>query len=147
MYQQEIKLSYGEGKYRININALVTADGISVNMTGGEKPHVGGVALSVPRPSLANRICGDDLAVSEASAIKGKVSCDTWLTPVPGHKDIHVAGPASEQITRATGEKTVVVAGVHIDNASPEELQLLLENAQKATGLLLDKINNLQEKS
>lgn len=135
MYQQEIKGSYGEGKYTIYISALVTEDGISVNLTGGERPHVGGVALSVPRQSLTTGTVSCDTC-----------SCDTWLIPVPGHKDIYAAGPASERICKATGEKTVVVAGIHIDHATPEEVQILLENANKATELLLEQIKNLREK-
>ena len=50
VFQEEVKLSYGEGRYIIYITAIITRDGISAIITGGEKPHVGGSALSVPRP-------------------------------------------------------------------------------------------------
>jgi len=107
MDPQEIKVSYGEGRFRIDVVSVVTAAGISITITGGEKPHVGGVAICVPRKSLAS----------------DRVSCDTWVIPVPGHKDTEVAVPVAELVCRETEQTTAVTAGIHIDRAEEREIR------------------------
>jgi hypothetical protein len=126
MQSEEIKVSYGEERYKINIASVVTQNGISVTITGGEKPHVGGVALSLPRQSHAGV----------------EISCDTWVTPVPGHKDTEVAVPVAEYICRETGQSTVVVAGIHIEQAEDREIKLLVKNCLEAAKLLVGQIKD-----
>lgn len=129
MYPEEVKVTYGEGRYRIEILSVVTGDGISITITGGEKPHIGGVALSVPRRSLGGE----------------KFSCDTWVPPVPGHKDTKVAVPVAEMISRETGRTVAVTAGIHIDRAEERELRTLVENSLAASRLLMEQIGELSE--
>ena len=124
MYQEEVKVSYGDGRYIIYISAIITRDGISGIITGGEKPHVGGSALSVPRPDNA----------------EDKISCDTWITPRPGHRDSEVAALLSHMICTDTGMTTAVIAGIHIDKAEPEEINILMGNSREAARLLIIKI-------
>lgn len=124
----EIKVSFGEGRYKIDIFSVVTVDGISVTIIGGEKPHVGGTALSVPRKSLSG----------------SNLSCDTWSCPVPGHKDTKVAIPVAELLCMETGKTVAVAAGIHIDNAREKEIVQLVDNCMEAAQLLVSqlKINN-----
>lgn len=127
MMQEEVKLSWGEGRYIINMTAVITRDGISVILTGGEKPHVGGSALSVPRP-------GENA---------GKINCDTWITPRPGHRDSELAALVSRLLCIHTGMTVAVIAGIHIDQASREEIELLIENSRETARLLLKKFKEL----
>ncbi|WP_418792100.1 hypothetical protein [Phosphitispora sp. TUW77] len=129
MNPDEVKVTYGEARYRIEISSVITTDGISITITGGEKPHVGGVALSVPRTSLGG----------------GKVSCDTWVIPVPGHKDTEVAVPVAEMICRETRRTVSVAAGIHIDRAEEREIRILVENSLAAARLLMEQIDQLCE--
>lgn len=129
MYREDVKVTHGVGRYKVEIIAHMTSDGISVTIMGGEKPHVGGTALSVPRKSLAG----------------AHSSCDTWICPVPGHKDTIVASAVAETVCRRTGQTVAVVAGIHIDNADEGELRILVENSERATGELLKKINQILE--
>jgi gallate decarboxylase subunit D len=124
LYQEEVKVSYGDGRYIIFISAFVTKDGISAIITGGEKPHVGGSALSVPRPGN----------------VEGKINCDTWITPRPGHRDSEVAALVSRLICTHTGMTAAVIAGIHIDRAEPEEINRLIENSREAAQLLINII-------
>lgn len=121
---EEIRITFGDERYKITISAVLTSDGISATITGGEKPHVGGAAVSTPRKSLA----GD------------RISCDTWVCPVPGHKDTEVAVPIAEMICRETGQPVVVVAGIHIDRAEEREIAILVDNSREAAMLLLAQI-------
>ncbi len=127
MDQTEIKISHGEGKYKINISAIITGDGVAAVLTGGERPHVGGSALSVPRS-------GNDA---------GKNRYDTWITPRPGHRDADVAALVARIICEDTGMTAAVTAGIHIDNASREEINILIENSREAARLLTNKIKGL----
>lgn len=127
MFPEELKLSYGEGRYIIYISAVITMDGISAIITGGEKPHVGGSSLSVPRPQNG----------------EGKIHCDTWITPRPGHRDCEVAALVSRMICTDTGMTAAVIAGIHIDKAEKEEVNQLIENSREATRLLTKKIKEL----
>ncbi len=129
MYQEEIKLSYGEGRYLINMLAVVTADGISITVTGGEKPHVGAMAMCVP----------------SLSANDNKVSVDTWITPRSGHKDDQVAAMLARQVCMETRQTTAVVAGIHIDQAQASEIEQLLDNSKHAAKLICTKINEIVE--
>lgn len=126
---KEINVSFGEGRYKIDIFSVVTVDGISVTITGGEKPHVGGTALSVPRTSLSG----------------GNLSCDTWVCPVPGHKDTKVAVPVAELLCIETGKTIAVVAGIHIDNATKKEIVQLADNCMEAARLLLGRLKTNNE--
>ena len=38
----------------MEISAILVGDDLVVIVQGGEKPHVGAVAVSIPRPSLAD---------------------------------------------------------------------------------------------
>ncbi|CFX87007.1 Uncharacterized [Syntrophomonas zehnderi OL-4] len=131
MYQEVVKLSCGEDRYIINLLVLITADGISITLTGGESPHVGGMAMSVPRPSINN----------------SQMSCDTWITPRVGHKDDQAAALVARQVCLETGQTTAVTAGIHIDRAQPWEVERLLENCRQAADLLCSKIKELREQN
>ena len=113
----------GEGRYRVEISAILTGNGISVLLTGGEKPHIGAVVMSIPRNSLSGE----------------GISSDSWVLPVPSHKDVEAAKLVAELICRSTGQVTVVTAGIHIARAEEWELDTLLQNCiQAAKQLCLD---------
>ncbi|TLN09766.1 hypothetical protein FDZ74_11500 [bacterium] len=123
MRGKNITLAQGEGRLRVEISAAFTGNGISVLLTGGETPHVGGVVMCVPRPGLSGEGTG----------------CDSFVLPVPGHKDTLAAQPLAEMICRRTGQVTVVVGGIHIKNAQSHELDKLLQNSMEAGRRLIEK--------
>lgn len=130
MYQDETQISFGEGRYAIRLTALITSDGLSVTITGGERPHVGGMAMSVPRLPIQQQPGG----------------CDTWIIPRPHHRDADIAAMVSKMVCQGTGHCTAVVAGIHIDGAEPHEIDTLIENSREASRRLLDKIRAIMER-
>ncbi|OPX84766.1 MAG: hypothetical protein A4E53_03823 [Pelotomaculum sp. PtaB.Bin104] len=118
---EQMIFAAGEGRLRIELLVSVTEDGLVVQLFGGEKPHVGAVVLSLPRPGL------NDLA---------KISCNTTIIPLLGHKDDEVAKPVAEEIAVKCGKPVVVVAGIHIEHAGPEEIKMLIKNCFSAVKLL-----------
>lgn len=118
-------VSAGEGRYRIDLLATLTGEGLIVQILGGEKPHVGAVALSLPRPSLAE---------------PGKRRATTTVVPLYGHRDDEIAKPAAERLAVSFAQPVVVVAGVHVKAATPEEIALLVHNAEEAVTALIEML-------
>lgn len=112
---------YGEGRSFLSLTLWDTGSGFHGLLTGGEKPHVGGVALAVPRPSLTGEGWSSDL----------------YLTPVPQHKDIELAGPLADQLARLVCQPVVITAGVHTDALTAEELILIGKNYKLLTERVL----------
>lgn len=88
-----------------------------VHLFGGEKPHVGAVALAVPRPSLKGT---------------GQTSSTASVLTVVGHKDDELARPVALFLAARLKVPVVVVAGVHVDGASCREIDELLNNSWRA---------------
>ncbi len=122
---QNISMSRGEGRSLICMQATLTEDGLAVILTGGEKPHVGGMAMSVPYP--------------------GSSRPNTWIIPRRGHRDSDAATQVAELLCRKTSCCTAVISGIHIEQATAEEIELLLENSRELARQLGDKIKQIQE--
>jgi len=116
----------GEGKHRISLEVHFTdGRGLCIFLHGGERPHVGGVALAVPR---------------EKSSHDG-LTTDTSLLCAPGHKDVILAADIAKIIAIASNQIVTVTAGVHVDNADANSLQLLTANAQMAARTFITEQN------
>lgn len=102
-------VSSGSGQCRLNAAVCVSPGGVSVYVCGGDAPHIGSVVLAEPRPSHTG--CG--------------MSCTCGVLNILGHKDERVARTLAERICPAVNLPVSVSAGVHIDDISPEQLQLV----------------------
>jgi hypothetical protein len=111
----------GKGRFRIEARATLTDGGLIVQILGGESPHVGAVVLSLPRPSTSE---------------PGKLRAVSTVVPLYGHRDDEIARPAAEHLVTALGQTVVVVAGVHIEAAAPEDIALLIDNVNRAVASL-----------
>ncbi len=107
----------GEGRCQISLTLLDTGDGINGLLIGGEKPHVGGVVLALPRPSLQGE----------------GWSADLYITPVPSHKDVDVARTVAAALARQLQCTVVLTAGIHSDHLSPEELKQIICHCETLT--------------
>lgn len=127
MWMREVRVEDG----RYSVFALVVRCGRDVSLTvgGGECCHLGASALAVPRPSLRD---------------PEQVSASTSVLCVTGHKEDEFARRAAERIAARENCVASVCAGVHIENARPEELTRLAKNLEK---LLADVLEQLSEES
>ena len=101
----------GSGRYYLNLALWDTGNGLQGLLTGGEKPHIGGVVLAVPRPSLSGRGWSTDL----------------YITPVPNHKDVDLARSLADSLARLSQAPVVVTAGIHSDSLTLEEINHLMK--------------------
>lgn len=105
----------GCGSHAVEATAVLCGGDLSLALGGGEKPHIGAIAIAVPRPSLT----GDGARSSSAS-----VHC------LPGHKEDLLARGVALDLAKQLGRTVVVTAGLHIDGASAQDIAQLEKNAR-----------------
>lgn len=54
MVNDTIKTTTGQNKYKVKLEAITSGEDLTVIIYGGEKPHIGALAIAIPRPSLKN---------------------------------------------------------------------------------------------
>lgn len=123
--QRVLTASAGEGRWRVEGTAIATGAGVTLHLSGGDRPHVGAAAMGIPRPSLQD---------------PARTSATVSVLAVTGHKDDELARPLAELAARRLGQVAVVVVGVHIDDATAEEIARLGENARQAAQRLLQQL-------
>jgi hypothetical protein len=112
-----VPFSVGSGRHRVWGTALFSTGGLSVNCLGGEVPHIGAVAIGIPRASLAR---------------PGRRSATTSVFTLTGHKDDEMARSVASELARRLGVTAVVVAGVHVAQAKRSDIAAVLRNAGEA---------------
>lgn len=93
--------------YLLQVSVKKIGQDLLVSVEGGQKPHIGCVIQSVPRPSLT----GD-----------GSYSATSSVLNLTGHKDEYLCRKLSEQICAACQTTVVCTGGVHIDQITKEEI-------------------------
>jgi hypothetical protein len=99
-------ITSGRGKYKVWMQRYDIGDDIVFFLGGGERAHIGGVVIAEPG--------------KQAHAIR-----------LTGHYDDVVLKPIAEAACRKYKTKVVAVGGVHVENATKEEIALLVENCKK----------------
>ena len=99
-------ITSGEGKYKVYLEEKKIADEIIYILGGGEKSHIGGVVICEPNK-------------------------DPQVIRLEGHYDDIVLKPIAETACKKYKTKVVAVGGVHVDNASKEEIDLLVKNCKE----------------
>ncbi|KYJ86751.1 hypothetical protein [Sulfurovum riftiae] len=105
-------ITVGIGRYAVHLEAYNIGNDRLVIITGGEEAHIGSASLAE--------------AGQEVRTISKK-----------GHKDHVVSEKVASFIYDKIEKDTLVVCGIHIDHATPEEIGLLVENAQQCVAIYL----------
>jgi len=124
-----VRASAGLGKYRVEGTGIIAGEkGLIICILGGETPHIGAISLAIPRPSLRK---------------PSKKSVTSSIFTLIGHKDDEIARPISENVASELNRITVVVAGVHIDKATDQDIRELVANSEKVSNQLIAKLKKL----
>lgn len=118
-----------EGKYDIFASIRLVGQDALIAIWGGEKPHIGAVAMAQPRPSLK------DPDVTSATA-----SVFTYV----GHKEDDLAKATAEILAATLNTNVVVTAGIHWDNLSKEGIQQVIHNSETLVAIILEKITSME---
>ena len=109
--------SVGSGKFRVNMSISRVDGGIVAVVGGGERSHIGAAAIAVPYTKVKNQ----------------PLDSSSSVITLPGHKDDVLARAISEKLAKSLNQVVVVVAGVHVDNASKSDIELLVSNCMECT--------------
>ena len=101
-------VSVRKGRFKVFAAVHEIGPDILVAVWGGNRPHIGAIGMAQARQSLRDE---------EKTAATGSVF--TLL----GHKEDLIVKPLSEEITRRFGRNSVVVAGIHWDNLTDDEIR------------------------
>lgn len=97
----------GEGRHRLDYTAVATEGGLTVTLTGGDRAHVGAVAVAQPRPSLKD---------------PERTSASTSVITLVGHQDDEVARPLAHLLASATGQPAAASVGIHWDHCTVDDI-------------------------
>ncbi len=121
----EFTINTNEGEYDIAAYVRQIGQDILVAIWGGDKPHIGAVAMAQPRPSLR-----DPEVTSSTASVFAYV----------GHKEDDLAKAAAEILAATLKTNVVVAAGIHWDNLPPEGIQRVIRNSEILVDMILTKI-------
>ena len=124
MVPEEFTIHTNAGSYDLSTNVRLIGQDVLVAIWGGEKPHIGAVAVAQPRPSLK------DPDVTSASA---SVIC------LVGHKEDELAKAAAEILAATLNTQVVVTAGIHWDNLDLQGIQQIIQNSEVLVDMILEK--------
>ena len=99
-------ITSGEGKYKVFLEEKKIGADLIYILGGGERSHIGGIVICEPekKPNVVR---------------------------LEGHSDDIVLQPIAEAACKKYKTKVVAVGGVHVDNASQEEIDLLVKNCKE----------------
>jgi hypothetical protein len=107
---ENINLSIKEGRIEVHLSARFIGDDLQVAIFGGDRPHIGAVAVSYRHPSLKN---------------PGVDDVTTSVLALPGHKEDVLTRNTAHRIAAETGLATCVNCGIHLEQISKEEISIV----------------------
>lgn len=96
----------GEGKHRVFFDKVIVDNDLILIVGGGETSHVGGVVICEPDQPLQ-------------------------MLALTGHKDITVLQPLAIAACRKYKRRVTVLGGIHIDNASKDDITAIINNCKQ----------------
>lgn len=99
------QIESGEGRYQIRVLAFMCGKDLNVMITGGDTPHIGAVCL--------------------AQYEKERMSATVSTICVYGHRDDQIAMVCAKKLSSRLRCTVTVSVGIHIDNATLEEIEML----------------------
>jgi hypothetical protein len=113
-------------RYQTEAWAVKCGEDLSVTICGGSRYHVGAAALGCARPLYEG---------------KPRRSATVSVICAFEHKDDEVARWAARYLATELDCRVSVSAGVHIDDAAVEELQILMDKSKEVCDKLITAVN------
>ncbi|WP_321970898.1 hypothetical protein [Paratractidigestivibacter sp.] len=114
----------GMGKHTLEAQVCATSGGVVVFAYSPEHAHVGATAQAIARPEPGR-------------------SATVSLLAVPCHRDEIPAHDIAAALATRFRMPCVATAGLHVDDAAPEDIELLLANTQVLIQELEKKVADL----
>lgn len=99
-------ITSGKGKYKVFLKKKEFGDDLIFILGGGEKSHIGGAVICQPgqRP---------------------------YVLTYKNHHDYIVLKPIAKNTCKKYNKTVIAIGGVHIDNATSEEIQIIIKNCKE----------------
>ncbi len=118
-----IKVEVHVESYLIHADILETGNDLVIIIGGGES-HIGAVGISFPTVSINT----EDNTVT------------TSVITLPSHKEDIVAKNISEKVAKVLNKKVVVIAGIHFDNLSKNDIDKILKGCNELSEKIIEKL-------
>ncbi|MBU9728905.1 prenylated flavin chaperone LpdD [Diplocloster modestus] len=107
---------YWYEKEQLKIEIQQMGEDLCIHFYGGDRGHIGSVAMAEPRPSLTG---------------SGKISATVSVYTYAGHKDDILASTIAREVSAKLNRKCVVAVGIHYDHFTPDHLTAVNEITEK----------------
>jgi len=111
-----------QGRITVALQAIPMGEDLLVALHGGDRSHIGAVAVSQPRPSLS---AGEPR------------SATTSVIALVGHKEDELARQLAQRVAKEAGVTTTVACGIHLDGISAREIGQVIQMAEEVTRRLI----------
>ena len=98
-------ITSGDGKFKVWLEEKKIGDDLLYVLGGGERTHIGGIVFCEPNK-------------------------EPQIIHLAGHYDDIVLKSIAETACKKYGTKVVVTGGIHIDNATKDDIEKLVENCR-----------------
>lgn len=122
---EPVVLTAARGRTVLTLTCVAMGADLSVTLSGGDRPHIGAVALAQARPSGGEG---------------GGRSSTTSVLALLGHKEDELARAAASTLAARTGATVCVACGIHLGRPGPEELAGVLELGMELTETLARRL-------
>jgi len=126
----QIVIKYGEEPYKVTLQASKIGGDLLISLLGGDEPHIGAVAVSVPHPSLSD---------------PDKLSASTSVYCFLEHKEDDLARKYAGRIAKRLNTKTVVTAGIHVSNITSPGIEKVVNNCEILIEQFLESFVNAND--
>lgn len=104
----------GKGRAAVWCTLVKLGDGLVFCIGGGDETHIGAISVTVPYRQKDN-----------------EWSVSTSTITLPSHRDDVLTRIMTEKVAKATGKVVVAVGGVHLENATRNEIDEVVSNIEK----------------
>jgi gallate decarboxylase subunit D len=120
-----IELSRSRGRIALRLTAVRLGADLTVTLSGGDRPHIGAVAVSQPRPSLQQG---------------AGTSATTSVIALLGHKEDELARQVAARVAVVTTGVVCVACGIHVEAIGAAELEDVRVLADELASELLARL-------
>ncbi len=103
-----------EGK-PVTVVAVNMGLDLSISVSGGDRPHIGAVALAISRPSLSD---------------SDRTSATTSVLAITGHKEDELAKMIAHGLASSLSCNVSVSCGIHMNKINPDILTILQKQVE-----------------
>ena len=108
----------------VRVSGEWIGEDLSVSVSGGDRPHIGCVALGIP-----------DRREEDPDGRHASVS----VLNVPDHRDDFLAVPIARELSAQLGCRVTVSCGIHEDSIGQEQIGQILDAAGRIAGRILQE--------